>query len=34
MKELNKGSEKLENDSDHGKLIAKVAKSVAKGFEG
>ncbi|MGE5298408.1 MAG: F0F1 ATP synthase subunit alpha [Acidobacteriota bacterium] len=34
MQALNKGSEKLEADSDHGKLIAKVAKSVAKGFEG
>jgi F-type H+-transporting ATPase subunit alpha len=33
MKELNKGSEKLEVEGDHGKLIAKVAKSVAKGFE-
>ena len=33
MKELNKGSEKLEISSDHGKLIAKAAKSVAKGFE-
>ena len=34
MQALNKGAEKLEADSDHGKLIAKVAKSVAKGFEG
>ena len=34
MQALHKGSEKLEADSDHGKLIAKVAKSVAKGFEG
>lgn len=34
MQALNKGSEKLEADSDHGKLIAKTAKSVAKGFEG
>lgn len=34
MQALNKGAEKLEPDSDHGKLIAKVAKSVAKGFEG
>ncbi|MGB4762584.1 MAG: F0F1 ATP synthase subunit alpha [Candidatus Saccharimonas sp.] len=33
MKALNKGSEKLEVESDHGKLIAKVAKSSAKGFE-
>lgn len=33
MKEVNKGSEKLEVEGDHGKLIAKVAKSVAKGFE-
>jgi len=33
MQGLNKGTEKLEVDSDHGKLIAKVAKSVAKGFE-
>ena len=34
MQELNKGSEKLEVDSDHGKLIAKLAKTAAKGFEG
>jgi ATP synthase F1, alpha subunit len=34
MQELNKGLEKLEVESDAGKLIAKVAKSVAKGFEG
>jgi F-type H+-transporting ATPase subunit alpha len=34
MKELNKGSEKLEAKSDMGKLIAKVATTVAKGFEG
>ena len=33
MQALNKGSEKLEADSDHGKLIAKVAKTAAKGFE-
>ncbi|MGB4767854.1 MAG: F0F1 ATP synthase subunit alpha [Candidatus Saccharimonas sp.] len=33
MKDLNKGSEKLEVESDHGKLIAKLAKSAAKGFE-
>ncbi len=33
MKELNKGIEKLEVSSDHGKLITKIAKSVAKGFE-
>ncbi len=34
MQALNKGSEKLEADSDHGKLIAKAAKTAAKGFEG
>jgi len=34
MTELNKGSEKLEAKSDMGKLIAKVATTVAKGFEG
>lgn len=34
MQELNKGSEKLEASSDHGKLITKLAKAVAKGFEG
>ena len=34
MQELNKGLEKLEVESDAGKLITKVAKSVAKGFEG
>ncbi len=34
MRELNKGSEKVEADSKVGKLIAKVAKSAAKGFEG
>lgn len=33
MKDLNKGSEKFEVESDHGKLIAKLAKSAAKGFE-
>ena len=33
MQELNKGGEKLEADSEHGKLITKLAKSVAKGFE-
>lgn len=33
MKDLNKGTEKLEVESDHGKLIAKLAKSAAKGFE-
>lgn len=34
MQELNKGAEKITEDSDIAKLIAKVAKSVAKGFEG
>lgn len=34
MQELAKGTEKLESSSDAGKLIEKVAKSVAKGFEG
>ena len=34
MQELNKGVEKLEADGEHGKVIAKIAKSVAKGFEG
>ena len=34
MQELTKGTEKLESGSDAGKLIEKVAKSVAKGFEG
>lgn len=34
MQELNKGAEKLEAEGEHGKLIAKIAKSVAKGFEG
>lgn len=34
MQELTKGTEKLESGSDTGKLIEKVAKSVAKGFEG
>ncbi len=33
MQALNKGAEKLEADGDHGKLIAKLAKTVAKGFE-
>lgn len=33
MQELNKGSEKLEADSNVGKLITKVAGSVVKGFE-
>ncbi len=33
MQELNKGTEKLEAASDMGKLIEKVAKSAAKGFE-
>ncbi len=34
MQELNKGSEKVESDSKVAKLIEKVAKSAAKGFEG
>lgn len=34
MRELNKGGEKVETDSPSGKLIAKAAKSAAKGFEG
>ena len=34
MRELNKGSEKIEKDSDIAKLINKVAEKVAKGFEG
>jgi F-type H+-transporting ATPase subunit alpha len=34
MQELTKGSEKLEADSATGKIVAKVAKTVAKGFEG
>ena len=34
MQELTKGAEKLESSSDAGKLIEKVATSVAKGFEG
>ncbi len=34
MQTLNKGSEKLEADTDLGKLILKTAKAVAKGFEG
>lgn len=33
MQELNKGGEKLEADGEHGKLITKLAKTVAKGFE-
>ncbi len=34
MQELTKGTDKLEADADNGKLVAKVAKTVAKGFEG
>lgn len=34
MRTLNKGSEKVEKDGATAKLITKVAKSVAKGFEG
>ncbi len=34
MKELDKGSDKVEKDSATGKLLVKTAKSVAKGFEG
>ncbi|MFZ1258294.1 MAG: F0F1 ATP synthase subunit alpha [Candidatus Saccharimonas sp.] len=34
MQELNKGAEKMSNDSPVGKLIVKTATSVAKGFEG
>lgn len=34
MLALSKGTEKLTSDSDAGKLITKVATSVAKGFEG
>ncbi len=34
MRELNKGSEKVEHGSDNAKLIEKAAKSAAKGFEG
>ncbi len=34
MRTLTKGADKLEADSTTGKAIAKVAKSVAKGFEG
>ena len=34
MQELNKGTEKLTADSTDGKLVAKVATTVAKGFEG
>lgn len=34
MQELNKGTEKVEAESPSGKLIAKVARTVAKGFEG
>ena len=33
MRELNKGSEKIEKDSPSAKLIEKAAKSAAKGFE-
>jgi hypothetical protein len=33
MRTLNKGAEKVEKDSAVAKLIAKVASSVAKGFE-
>lgn len=34
MGELNKGAEKLTADDAMGKIVAKVAKTVAKGFEG
>jgi len=34
MRELNKGAEKVEKDSDIAKLISKVAQAAAKGFEG
>ena len=34
MRELNKGSEKIEKDSPSAKLIEKAAKAAAKGFEG
>jgi len=34
MRELNKGAEKVEKDSDSAKIIAKAAKAAAKGFEG
>lgn len=34
MKDLDKGSEKVEKDSTIGKLLIKAATSVAKGFEG
>jgi len=34
MRTMNKGAEKVEKDSPVAKLITKVAKSVAKGFEG
>ena len=34
MRDLNKGSEKVEQDSKIGKLLDKIAKSAAKGFEG
>lgn len=34
MKELDKGKEKIKADTDMGKLLTKVAQSVAKGFEG
>ena len=33
MQELNKGDEKISDDSKTAKLIEKTAKSVAKGFE-
>ena len=33
MQALNKGTDKLDADSDTGKLLTKVAKMVAKGFE-
>lgn len=33
MQDINKGANKLEADSDHGKLIAKTAKTAVKGFE-
>lgn len=34
MQELNKGTEKVSSDSPSGKLITKIAKTVAKGFQG
>ena len=33
MRELNKGTEKVEADTPTGKLLAKAAKAAAKGFE-